>query len=181
MAKISTVCVFCGTAAHVDAAYLQAAADFGRILAESGVRLVYGGAELGLMGAVANACMAAGGYVIGVMPEYQVDREKLNPELSETHLVSSLEARKRIMIEKSDAFVVLPGGLGTLDEAVEVLALKYIKQHDKPVVFANIKGFYAPFLELIEQYIATGFSPEWHRGLFRMVNRVEEILPALQA
>lgn len=180
-AAIRTVAVFCGTAARIDAVYLQAATDFGRILAESGVRLVYGGAELGLMGAVSSACMAAGGHVIGVMPAFQIDREKLNPALSETHIVDTLEERKRVMIENADGFVVLPGGLGTLDEAVEVLTLKYIKRHDKPIVFADINGFYAPFRQMIEHYIGTGFSPEWHRGLFRMVLRVEDILPALAA
>ncbi|MDE1153110.1 MAG: TIGR00730 family Rossman fold protein [Micavibrio sp.] len=181
MANIKAVSVFCGTATAVDPAYNAAAVALGQALAAAKVTLVYGGAELGLMGLVAHACFDAGGTVIGIIPDFQMDRELLNPKMTETHIVETMHDRKRLMAEKCDGFVVLPGGFGTLDEAFEALTWKYIGLHDKPVVFVDTNGFYQPLLKTVEHMIATGFSKSWHRNLFTMVATAAEVLPALES
>jgi len=181
MANIKAVSVFCGTATAVDPAYNAAAVALGQALAAANITLVYGGAELGLMGLVAHACFDAGGKVIGIIPDFQMEREKLNPKMTETIIVETMHDRKRLMTEKCDAFVVLPGGFGTLDEAFEALTWKYIGLHDKPVVFVDTNGFYQPLAHMVEHMIATGFSKSWHRDLFRLVATPAEVLPALAA
>ena len=175
---MTSVAVFCGTATTIDEAHNVAARAFGEILAAARVTLVYGGAELGTMGAVANACFDAGGQVIGIIPDFQIDREKLNRQMTETHIVDTMHDRKRLMVEKADGFVVLPGGFGTLEEAFEVLTWKYIGLHTKPVVFLDTGGFYQPLVEMVEHMVRQGFSKPWHRQLFELVATPAEVLPA---
>lgn len=181
MGKITSVSVYCGTAENIDPSYKRAAARLGAIFAENGIRLVYGGGRAGLMGIVADACFRGGGEVVGIIPEHVQETEELNQDVTEMHIVDSFHTRKRLMAEKSSGFVVLPGGFGTLDEAFEALTWKYAGLHDKPVVFLNVEGFYAPLLQTIDHMVATGFSQPWHRGLFQVAATPEEVLPALDA
>ncbi|HYD17077.1 MAG TPA: TIGR00730 family Rossman fold protein [Patescibacteria group bacterium] len=181
MAKLTSVSVFCGTAEDIDPLYKAAARDLGLLLAAQGVQLVYGGARAGLMGIVSQACFRAGGAVTGIMPEHMQEKEILNIEVTEMIVVDSFHARKRVMVEKSDAFIVLPGGFGTLDEVFEVLTWKYCGMHAKPVAFVNINGFYDPLLATIDHMIASGFSAPWHRDLFIVAKDVKDALAAISA
>lgn len=179
MKKIHSVAVYCGTAEKVDPAFKQAATDLGRIMAEEKVRLVYGGGLVGLMGLVSSSCAAAGGEVVGIIPEHIQEKEIPNEDLTELYVVDSMHTRKRMMVEKSEGFVALPGGFGTLDEIFEVLTWKYLGLHDKPVVFVNTKGFYTPLLKAIDHMVGSGFTPFWHRSLYQVVEEAHEVLPAL--
>ncbi len=173
-----SICLYCGSSNRADPRYLAAAAEFGKALANAGVRLVYGGGGIGLMGAAARAAHAAGGRVLGVMPEFLRLEEVLFDEV-ETVVVHSMHERKMIMFQQSDAFVVLPGGVGTLEEIVELLSWQRLGLHDKPVVFANLDGFWNPLFELFEHTIEANLTPAAFRKAWVAVNSVSEILPAL--
>src|SRR5262249_21148470 len=144
---VESVCLFCGSSNAADPDFLSAAAELGEALAMAGIRLVYGGGGVGLMGAAARAAHRAGGRVLGIMPDFLRTREVLYDEV-ETVVVRNMHERKMLMFQESDAFVVLPGGVGTLEEVVELLSWKRLSLHDKPVVFVNLKGFWEPFYEL---------------------------------
>jgi uncharacterized protein (TIGR00730 family) len=149
-----SVAVFCAAAEGVRPEYRTAAAELGRALAKRGIGLIYGGAKVGLMGAVADATLDAGGYVVGVIPHVLVDKEITHDGLSELHVVDTMHTRKRLMGEKADAFIILPGGFGTLEELFEVLAWQTLELHAKPVVLLNTAGFYdkmLAFLDVCEQ------------------------------
>lgn len=178
---INSVCVYCGTGSAVNQAYKDAAAALGALLAAEDVRLVYGGGSVGLMGIVSLACMEAGGKVTGIIPGHLSEKEGQNHDITDLILVDTMHARKHLMVEHSDGFVVLPGGLGTLDETFEILTWKYLGLHDKPVVLVNINGFYDPLLGMIDHMVKEGFTPPHHRMMFRAVDRVEDILPALRS
>lgn len=175
--RISSVCLFCGSSNAARPEFLQAATDFGRLLAGEDVRLVYGGGGIGLMGASARACHEAGGRVLGVMPEFLRKREVLYDEV-ETRIVTTMHERKGIMYEESDAFVVMPGGVGTLEEVVEVLSWRRLSLHLKPIVFVNLDGFWNGFVDLVQQTVAEKFAPAWVPDTYRVVDTVPEILPA---
>jgi uncharacterized protein (TIGR00730 family) len=177
---IRSVCLYCGSSNAADPDFLQAAADFGRILAREGVRLVYGGGGIGLMGAAARGCHEAGGKVLGVMPEFLRTREILFDEV-ETVVVHSMHQRKMIMFEESDAFVVMPGGIGTLEEIVELLSWRRLDLHRKPITFFDIKSYWRPFFELMDFTVAQKLTPAWVPDTWTAVERVEDILPALNA
>jgi len=145
-----SVAVFCAAADGALAEYRAAAEELGRALAERGVGLIYGGAKVGLMGAVADAALAAGGHVVGVIPHVLVDLEVAHAGISELHVVDTMHTRKALMGEKADAFLVLPGGFGTLEELFEVLAWQTLKLHSKPVVLLNVAGFYDTMLEFLD-------------------------------
>ncbi len=178
-AKLS-VCLFCGSSDSADPAFLEAAAEFGRLLARNEVRLVYGGGGVGLMGAAARAAHDAGGAVLGVMPTF-LRRQELLYDAVETVVVATMHERKRIMFDQSDAFAVFPGGIGTLEEVVELLSWKRLGLHDKPIVFLDQAGFWEPFFGLIRHTVAARLSPEWASDLWSAVNRPEDVLPAIQA
>ncbi|GAB4196728.1 MAG: TIGR00730 family Rossman fold protein [Thalassobaculales bacterium] len=178
MRDIRSVCVYCGAAGAVAQVHRDAAAGLGRLLAEAGVTLVYGGGKVGLMGLMADAALAAGGRVIGIIPESLVRLEVGHGGASELIVVSDMHARKQRMFELSDAFAVLPGGLGTLDETFEMLTWKQLRFHDKPIVVVDVAGFWQPFLALVEAQIAAGFVRPAHRGLMTVVDSVEAVLPA---
>ena len=146
--QVESVCLFCGSSNAADPDYLQAAADFGRVLAAEGVRLVYGGGGIGLMGAAAKACHQAGGRVLGVMPDFLRTREVLYDDV-ETIVVQNMHQRKALFLQESDAFIVMPGGVGTLEEIVEVLSWRRLDLHRKPIVFVNLKGFWNRYLVLM--------------------------------
>lgn len=151
------VTVFCGSSPGHAPAFMQAAQDLGRALAEAGAKVVYGGASVGTMGAVADAALAAGGQVVGVIPQQLVDREVAHANLSESIVVTSMHARKAMMSERCDAYVVLPGGYGTWDELFEVVTWKQLGLHVKPIVLVDLDGYYQPLLAQIEQGVAAGF------------------------
>jgi hypothetical protein len=154
-----SVCVFCGSLNSVSDLFLEAARETGRLFAEAGWTAVYGGARNGMMGAFASAALAAGGHVAGVIPRALVDREVAHPGLTELHVVASLQERKTLMLELSDAFLTLPGGFGTLDELFEVLTHALLGYHDKPCAVLNTLGYYDHLLAFIGQAAGEGFVP----------------------
>lgn len=173
-----SVCVYCGSSNTTNPAYIASANAFGRILAEAGVRMVYGGGGVGLMGATARGAHDAGGKVLGIMPTFLRSKEILYDDV-ETIVVTTMHERKMIMFEESDAFVVLPGGIGTLEEIVELLSWKRLRLHDKPIVFYSPGGFWTPFFDLIEHTIAEHLTPFGFADSWRSVERIEDILPAI--
>ncbi|NYZ11897.1 TIGR00730 family Rossman fold protein [Azospirillum sp. RWY-5-1] len=177
----NSVCVYCGASSRVSDRYKKAAHDLGTGLASRGVQLVYGGGRVGLMGIVADAAIAAGGRVVGIIPEHIQVLEVEHTALAELHVVDSMHTRKRMMVDRSDAFVVLPGGLGTLDETFEVLTWKQLRLHDKPIVIVDEGGYWAPLAGLVDHMIGEGFCQPGHRNLFRIVDRVEDVFDALAA
>lgn len=181
MQNISSVCVYCGSSSAVDETYRSAAKDIGEELGRQGISLVYGGGRVGLMGIAADATLAAGGQVIGIIPRHIQSLEIEHTGLTELHIVEDMHTRKAMMAERSDGFVILPGGLGTLDETFEILTWKQLKLHDKPVVVVDIDGYWSPMVEMIDHIIASGFAKPAHRDLFTVVPSVSEILPALRA
>ncbi|MBW8303382.1 MAG: TIGR00730 family Rossman fold protein [Brevundimonas sp.] len=175
-----SVCLFCGSSETVQPEYLDAARAFGQATAEAGWRLVYGGGGVGLMGASARAAHAAGGRVLGVMPGFLRSRERLFDEV-ETLVVPSMHERKTIMYDQSDAFVVAPGGVGTLEEAIEVLSWKRLDLHAKPVIFLNLNGFWDPLLAVMEHSIEEGMTPASFRQAWAVCNTVAEAIDAVRA
>jgi uncharacterized protein (TIGR00730 family) len=181
MNKIKTVCVYCGSSPGTNPRFLEAASAFGRILAENGIRLVYGGGSNGLMGAVANGVLDHGGSVTGIIPEFLNSRERMLTRVQELVITPDMHERKRLMFERSDAFVALPGGIGTLEELVEQLTWQQLGRHSRPVLLANIDGFWEPLLALMmhmreTQFIRPGMAVEVLKA-----ERVEDILPRLRA
>ena len=179
MASPSSVCVYCGSSARVNDVYKEAARQLGTCLARAGVQLVYGGGRVGLMGILADAALAAGGRVVGIIPEHIQALEVDHTGLTELVVVGSMHERKRMMVDRSDAFVVLPGGLGTLDETFEVVTWKQLRLHDKPVLIADIAGYWRPLLSLLAHADDEGFISGGHRRLFSVVAGIEDVLEAL--
>jgi uncharacterized protein (TIGR00730 family) len=163
---LSDICVFSGSSTGHRQDYHRAAEDFGRLLAATGRRLIYGGGAIGLMGVMADAVLAAGGKVVGVIPEFLSLKEVRHDGLTELHVVPSMHVRKALMAERSDAFVALPGGLGTLDELCEILTWSQLGLHGKPVGLLNLLGYFDPLLAQIDRAIADGFCRPEHRELF---------------
>ena len=175
-----SVCLFCGSSDRSDPAYTEAARAFGERTARAGWRLVYGGGGVGLMGASARAAHAAGGRVLGIMPGFLRSRERLFDDV-ETVVVTSMHERKTLMYDQSDAFVVAPGGVGTLEEVIEVLSWKRLDLHHKPVIFLNLNGFWDALLAVMEHSIAEGMTPDSFRLAYTVVDTVEEAIEAMQA
>jgi len=180
MSKINALCVYCGSSPGTDPAFVAAAQSFGKILAENDVRLIYGGGSIGLMGALAQAVLKHGGKATGVIPEFLVRRERPHHDRAEQVVVSDMHARKRAMFERADGFVALPGGLGTLEAGVEQRTWAQLGRHKKPILVANINGYWDPLLALIEHMRAVKFVPSAFDVEFLVATRVEEILPALR-
>ncbi|MGH9806296.1 MAG: TIGR00730 family Rossman fold protein [Terriglobia bacterium] len=181
MNKIKTVCVYCGSGSGNNGRFIEAASAFGRILAESGIRLVYGGGSTGLMGAIANGVLDHGGGVTGNIPEFLNTRERMLTRVQELIVTPDMHERKRLMFERSDAFVALPGGVGTLEELVEQLTWQQLGRHSKPVLLANIDGFWEPLLALLTHMRATQFIRPGFPVEVLKAERVEDILPRLRA
>jgi uncharacterized protein (TIGR00730 family) len=174
-----SVCLFCGSSDRSDPAYTEAARAFGEQAAQAGWRLVYGGGGVGLMGASARAAHAVGGRVLGIMPGFLRSRERLFDDV-ETVVVTSMHERKTLMYDQSDAFVVAPGGVGTLEEVIEVLSWKRLDLHHKPVIFLNLNGFWDGLLAVIEHSIAEGMTPDTFRQAYTVVETVEAAIEAMQ-
>jgi uncharacterized protein (TIGR00730 family) len=181
MAAIRRVCVFCGASAGVDRRYLAAARDVGRGLAERGIGLVYGGGRVGLMGAVAAAALDAGGEVIGVIPQGLVDRELAHPGLTELLVVETLHERKAAMAERADAFIALPGGLGTLEELAEVVSWAQLELHAKPIGLLDVRDYWGLLLAWLDMAVAEGFVAPAHRRLVSRGASLDELLERFSA
>jgi uncharacterized protein (TIGR00730 family) len=179
MSRIRSVCVYCASSSRGPESHKAAARELGRWLAENGVRLVFGGGRVGLMGIVADAALAAGGEVVGVIPSFLRDLELAHDGCDEMIVTTSMHSRKQKMAELSDAFAILPGGLGTLDEAFEMITWRQLKLHDKPIVMVNIDGYWQPLRNLVDHVTAQHYMRPSDAPLFRMVDRVEDVLPAL--
>ena len=155
--KLRTVCVYCGSGPGTNPRFVEAAKALGKSLAENGIRLVYGGGSIGLMGAVATSALDHGGSVTGIIPDFLTTRENALTRVQEMIVTPDMHERKRLMFERSDAFVALPGGIGTLEELVEQLTWKQLGRHTKPILLANIDGFWEPLLALLAHMRATEF------------------------
>ena len=177
---LDTVCVYCGSSDAAAPAWLTAAARFGVMLVKEDLRLVYGGGGMGLMGACARAAHGAGGRVLGVIPDFLTQVEHTVPGV-QTIVVTSMHQRKLRMFEESDAFVVLPGGIGTLEEVVELLSWRRLGLHAKPIVFYNPGGFWDPLFALFAIFVDQHLAPDWFGESWRSVETVEAILPAVRA
>lgn len=180
MTHIASVCVYCGSSNDAPPAYLDLATRLGEALARRKIRLVYGGGRVGLMGRVAKAAHEAGGEVLGVMPHFLARRE-ITYEAVPHRMVDTMHERKMIMFNESDAFVVLPGGIGTLEEVVETLSWRRLDLHAKPVVFLAEDGFWDPFFNLIEHTIAAKLTPAAFVAAILAARSVEECMAALEA
>jgi hypothetical protein len=177
---IQSVCVFCGSSDAARPDYLKAAAELGRTLAGAKLKLVYGGGGVGLMGATAMAAHAAGGEVLGIIPTFLIGKERAL-ETVEHVIVSNMHERKMLMYERSDAFVILPGGIGTLEEVVELLSWRRLELHEKPVVFWNPDGFWAPLFALFQHTVDEKLTPPAFMDAWVSVETIEAVVPALQA
>jgi uncharacterized protein (TIGR00730 family) len=164
----------------VDDRFKQAAQQMGEILAEEGIRLVYGGGKAGLMGLIADSVMANGGEVTGIIPSHIADREIQHTGLTELHVVDTMHVRKQMMVDHSDAFLVMPGGIGTLEETCEVMTWRQLGIHDKPIIILNINGYWTPFLTLIDMIVREGFMREGDKRIAIIVKTIEDVLPALK-
>lgn len=180
MPGIRSLCVYCGSSGVVAAAYREAASQLGAALAEAGIELVFGGGRVGLMGLAADAALAKGGRVTGIIPARLRDAELAHQGVSELVVVDTMHARKRLMAERSDAFAVLPGGIGTLDETFEMLSWKQLGLHDKPIFLVDVEGYWAPLSRLLDHLVRSGFARPETRGLLRIVPGVAALLGALR-
>jgi uncharacterized protein (TIGR00730 family) len=176
--RVRSVCVYCGSSNLADPAYLEAAQRVGGEIAQAGLTFVYGGGGVGLMGASARGAHEAGGKVLGIIPEFLKGREQPFDDV-ETIVVTTMHERKMMMFEQSDSFVVLPGGIGTLEEIVELLSWRRLDLHRKPIVFLNQNGFYETLFALIQHTIDENFSPPEMLETYRSVDRVEDVVPAI--
>lgn len=181
MSKIKSACVYCGSSSTSDPAFDAPTIDLGQSLAKAGITLVYGGGSPGLMGKVANSCMDAGGAVIGIIPDHILKLEVKHNQLTELHIVDNMHTRKMMMADKADAFVIMPGGLGTLDEAFEIMTWKYLGVHNKPVIIANIDGYWDPLIALIQHMYAHKFVREEHINTYVEAKTVAEVMEILKS
>ena len=181
MNKIKTVCVYCGSGPGTNPNFIEAAKTFGKVLAENGIRLVYGGGSLGIMGAVASSVLDHGGMVTGIIPDFLKLKENALKRIQEMIVTPDMHERKRQMFERSDAFVALPGGIGTLEELVEQLTWQQLGRHSKPVLLANVDGFWEPLFALLTHMRETEFIRKGLSVDILKADRVEDILPRLQA
>jgi len=180
MSKINALCVYCGSSPGTDPAFVETAQSFGKILAENDIRLIYGGGSTGLMGALAHAVLDHGGEVTGIIPEFLTKRERPRRLAQELIVTRDMHERKRVMFERADGFVALPGGIGTLEEVVEQLTWAQLGRHKKPILIANIKGYWDPLLTLVDHMRAVQFLPASLRVDFLVADRVANILPKLR-
>ena len=180
MSKINAVCVYCGSSLGANPAFAEAAAAFGEILARNHIRLVFGGGSVGLMGVLAQAALKHGGKVTGIIPEFLTGREQPQRLPQEIIVTRDMHERKRKMFERADAFVALPGGVGTLEELVEQLTWVQVGRHKKPVLVANIEGFWNPFRALLDHMKKLDFIYSDLNFNLLIADRVEDILPKLQ-
>jgi uncharacterized protein (TIGR00730 family) len=177
--RIQSVCVYCGSSSHVDDDCKKLAREVGAALGSRKIRTVYGGGRGGLMGPLADSALAAGGDVIGIIPDFIRAREIQHNGLTTLHIVDSMHARKRKMVDMSDGFVILPGGFGTLDETFEILTWKQLGLHNKPIVIFSHNHFWTPLLDLLDHMIAHGFSQPECATMYTVVDSIDAMFEAL--
>ena len=178
---LRALCVFCGSQAGTDASHKAAATALGTLLAAHGSALVYGGGRTGLMGAVADAVLADRGTVIGIIPDFLKDKELAHTGATELVIVPDMHTRKRLMAERADAFCILPGGVGTLEEFFEIVTWRQLHRHNKPIILLNAGGYWDHVVALFANMIAYGYAHRGHEALITVVDRAEEVIPALEA
>ncbi|HUG62932.1 MAG TPA: TIGR00730 family Rossman fold protein [Methylomirabilota bacterium] len=176
MTSIASICVFCGSSEGRDPLHLAAAETLGAGMAKAGIRLVYGGGSIGLMGAVARAVLTNGGAVTGIIPEFLLRKEVMLDGVEDFHIVPDMHTRKRMMFERSDAFVALPGGIGTLEELVEQMTWAQLGRHRKPIVLADIGGFWQPLTHLLAHMSEEAFIRPGYEVKYAIASRADEIL-----
>jgi uncharacterized protein (TIGR00730 family) len=181
MAGFKTICVYCGSGYGSDPLFAESAAELGRLMAETGIDLVYGGGNVGLMGTLARSVLEHGGRVTGIIPDFLKKREKMLDHVQETIVVPDMHARKRLMFERADAFVALAGGIGTLEELVEQMTWAQLGRHTKPILLLSINGFWRPLLTLIAHMREQGFIRPGLELNYLVAERVEEVIPMLEA
>ncbi len=179
MSTIQSICVYCASGPGTNPAYVEAAKSFGRILAENGIRLIYGGGSVGLMGELAESVLAHGGAVTGVIPDFLVNREHMLASVQERIITRDMHERKRVMFERADAFVALPGGVGTLEELVEQMTWAQLGRHKKPILILNVARFWDPLVALLDQMEDLEFIRRGMTVKYLVAERVEDILPQL--
>ena len=180
MAILSNLCVYCGSSMGLAPVYEQAAIELGRHMANDGVRLIYGGASIGLMGKLARSVLETGGKITGIIPRFLVEREVMFDNVDECIITDDMHERKRVMFEKAEAFVALPGGIGTLEELIEMLTWAQLGQHVKPILIANINGFWNPLLSLLSHMEEQGFIGTELTVPYITAERPDQILPRLR-
>lgn len=178
---VSAVCVYCGASFGRDPAYLEAALALGRTFAGAGLRLVYGGGDVGLMGSIARAVIDAGGHVTGIIPGFLRDREVMLTEVNELIVTKDMHERKRLMFEHADAFVAMPGGIGTLEEVVEMMTWSQLGQHDKPIVLFDVRGFWQPLVSLIDHMRNEAFIRPQNEIRFHVESDPEKLVALLRS
>jgi uncharacterized protein (TIGR00730 family) len=175
-----SLCVYCGSSTGNQPIYRDAADALGRAMAEAGMRLIFGGGGVGLMGVLCDSVIRHGGHVTGIIPGFLREREAHRGGLDELYVVESMHERKQMMFEQSDAFAILPGGFGTLDELFEMITWRQLELHDKPIVLVNVNGYWDPLLALVNRQVEEGFVRPRHLELLRVVARAEDVIPALR-
>lgn len=181
MSELRSVCIYCGSSPGSDPAFVAAARQLGKVLAETGISLVYGGGSTGMMGALAVSVYEHGGEVIGVIPDFLRQQERMFDLANEIVVTRDMHERKRIMFERADAFVALPGGIGTLEELVEQLTWAQLGHHRKPILLANINGYWRPLVDLLARMDGLGFIHSGAMMRYQVCDRIEDILPLLRA
>ncbi|MBC26319.1 MAG: TIGR00730 family Rossman fold protein [Rhodospirillaceae bacterium] len=179
MIAVANICIFCGSSNAVAQDYLDYASKLGRLCADARVNIIYGGGCIGLMGALADGAMDAGGTVIGVIPDFLNRKNIAHSGISEMVITSDIHQRKAKMAEFADAFVILPGSVGTLEEMFEVIAWKQLKCFDKPIILANVNGYWTPALALLDHMVRESFLSQQHLDLLHVVDHIDAVLPAL--
>jgi uncharacterized protein (TIGR00730 family) len=180
MTAIHSLAVFCGSRVGVNPAYAQAGRLLGCGLGKAGIRLVFGGGKIGIMGVIADAAIDAGGTVLGVIPEFLTQWEVAHQGVTEMVITDSMHTRKRRLYEESDAFLIMPGGLGTFDEAFEIITWRQLRLHDKPILLCNVAGSIEPFVAVIEHAIDHGFADPACRNLYEVIEGVPAVLERLK-
>ena len=181
MTAIQSLAVFCGSRVGINPAYAEAGRALGRGLAAAGIRLVFGGGRIGIMGVVADAVLAAGGRALGVIPEFLTQWEVAHESVTQMVVTDSMHSRKRRLYEESDAFLIMPGGLGTFDEAFEIITWRQLRLHDKPILLCNVAGSADPLVATIDHAIEQGFADPGSRKLFEVIEGVPAVLQRLKA
>jgi len=174
------ICVYCGSSARVDDVFKDASRELGTILGQAGKQVVFGGGHVGLMGIVADATLKGGGKVVGIIPEHIADKEIAHEGLTELYVVKTMHERKQMMVDRADAFVIMPGGLGTMDEFFEIFTWWQLGLHDKPIIIVNVAGYWTKLIELVDSIVEHKFARAADRNHLTVINSVDEILGALE-
>ncbi|MBX7146003.1 MAG: TIGR00730 family Rossman fold protein [Alphaproteobacteria bacterium] len=181
MSKTLSICVYCGSRTGNNPILAEKAIELGRLMARHNIQLIYGGARIGIMGGIASSIMEHNGKAIGIIPHHLDETEVANRGISELHIVDDMHIRKRLMSEKADAFIIMPGGLGTLDETFEMLTWKQLGLHNKPIIFYNMLQFWDPLLKLIHYIVDNGFAEKSTFSFYEVADNINDIMKIIQS